>query len=140
MGHQLLTPYRRKLPWHENFVNNTISLSFVRRHPEVPFGVFLDGREILTGVVDEDVIQLEPQANDFLGLDLDVGHLTLDSAVRLVKHDACVWERKALAGSTGGHEHRRRRGGLAHAEGGHVGLDVLDGVLHGEERRNDAAW
>ena len=58
----------------------------------------------------------------------------LEAAERLVDHDARVRQSVALAVGAGGEQHRAHGGGLADADGGHVGLDELHGVVDGEPR------
>ena len=44
-------------------------------------------------------------------------------------HDLRVGQRQALALRAGGQQERTHRGGHAHADGGHVALDELHGVI-----------
>ena len=60
-------------------------------------------------------------------------------AVRLVEQDPGVRQREALALGAGGQQHGGGRRGLAEADRGDVGLDVLHRVVDREQRRDVAA-
>jgi hypothetical protein len=80
-------------------------------------------------VLGHDLVQQLPQPDDLAGLDLDVGRLAAGTTGRLVDQDGRVGQGVALALGAGGQDGRGGRGGHAHADGGHVRLDVLHGVV-----------
>src|SRR5439155_20917171 len=63
------------------------------------------------------------------------GRLAPTASPRLVQEDAGVGQRVPLAPRAGGEQDGGGGGGLAHADGDEVGLDVLHGVVDGEQGR-----
>jgi hypothetical protein len=114
-------------------------LRFFRRHEIVPLHRFFDHGQFLVAMTDIDFVQKRPQTQDFLGLNLDIGRLALRAAARLVDHDAGVRQRETLAGLAGRQQQRAHRRRLPDADGRHVRLDILHGVVHREPRGHDAA-
>src|SRR6266511_2895770 len=108
-------------------------------HDEVAVGVAGDLLDVLAGVGGDDLVQHAAHPEDLAGLDLDVDRLALGAARGLVDQDAGVGQPKALARRPGGQQDGGRRGGLAHAGGGHVRLHVLHGVVDRQQRRDRAA-
>ncbi len=77
-------------------IDETELLGLLRRHEPVAFHGFLDDTERLTRVFGVDFVQLRAGGEDFLGMDLDVGRLSLVAAGGLMDHDSCVGQRVAL--------------------------------------------
>ena len=77
-------------------------------------------------------------SHDLLGLDLDVGDLAADLAVRLVDHDLRVRQGEPLALGAAGQQDRGARGGHADAVGRDRALDELHRVVD-RQRAGDAA-
>src|SRR3989475_6922128 len=73
----LLHPGGRFLDDH--FVDQTVFLGFARAHEVVAIGVFLDPIERLPGVLLHDFVQLRLQAQDLLGVQLDVARLAAEA-------------------------------------------------------------
>src|SRR6185436_11770615 len=69
-------------------VDQTVLHRFTTVHKVVPVSIALY------------LVQTLTHTQDFAGMDVDVGRLTLKTAHRLVHHHARMWQRKALAGST----------------------------------------
>lgn len=86
-----------------------------------------------------DGVQPLPHLQYLLGVDGDVGRLPGGAPGRLVDHDPGVGEGAALARGAGGEEEGAHGGGLADAEGGDGGADVLHGVVDGEAGGDGAA-
>ena len=63
-------------------------------------------------VVSQHEVQIFPEAKDFLGLDLHVGGLSLESAHGLMEHDARARKGVALSLNAGGEQHGGHAGGL----------------------------
>src|SRR5205814_1574109 len=72
------------------------------------------------------------QPDDLARLDVDIGGLALHAAERLVDHDAGVREREALALAPRREQPGGHAGRLPDAQGRHLGLDVLHGVVDRE--------
>ena len=66
------------------------------------------------------------------GVDFDIGRLSAQTAAdqRLVDHHTAVGQGEAFAFGAGGQQHRAHAGGLAQAQGLHVGLDEVHGVVN----------
>src|SRR5215218_4289271 len=124
------------LPALDDLVDDPVLLGLAGGHDEVAVGVAADLLHVLAGVGGQDLVQHPAHADDLAGLDLDVDRLALGPAGRLVDQDAGMGKAEALARGPGGQQHGRGRGGLAHAGGGHVGLDVLHGVVDGQQGRD----
>src|SRR5512133_2732805 len=128
-----------RLPPLDALVDDALLLGLTGGHDEVAVGVTGDLLHVLAGVGGQDLVQHPAHADDLPGLDLDVDRLPLGPAGRLVDEDAGVGQAEALAGGSGGQQHGRGRGGLAHAGGGHVRLHVLHGVVDGQQGRDRPA-
>ena len=80
-------------------------------------------------------LQQPAHPRDLVGLDLQVGHLTVDAlGGRLVDQDAGVLHREPAARGAGRQQHRRGRGGLAEADRLDVRPDELHRVVDGHQR------
>src|SRR5688572_1433654 len=134
-----LGPFLLEIDFGDHLVHDSICLGFFRGHEEVPIGVLLDLGQRLFGVPRQDLVQLGPEGQDLLGVDLDVGRLPLAPSERLMDHDPRVRERRALAMRARGEKQRRNAGRLSHADRRHVRLDELHGVVDGQARRDYAA-
>ena len=88
-------------------------------------GNLLDG---LAGGIGKNLIEIAPRLLDLLRHNLDLGLLPLGAAARLVDHHHRVRQAEALALRTVREQHRSHRGGHAHADGGHIGLDEVHRV------------
>ena len=126
-------------PRCDDLVDHAVGHGLFRRHDEVAVGVLGHLLLGLAGVLGQHAREQVAHAQDLLGLQLDVAGLALDTAPGLVQQDAGVRQREALALGPGRQQHRGGRGGLAEAEGGDVGLDELERVVDGEQRRDLAA-
>ena len=91
------------------------------------------------GVLRHDLVQLGPEIQDLLGVDLDVGGLALKAAHRLVDHHPRVRQAVALALCPGGKQQRAHARRLPDAQRGHVRLHELHRVVDREARRHRAA-
>ena len=89
--------------------------------------------DVLPGVVGDDRVERLAHPDDLLGLDLDVDRLAGRTAVRLVDEHPGVRQHEALTGRARGEDHRGGRGGLAEADGAHLALHELHGVVDREE-------
>ena len=76
---------------------------------------------------------------DLLGLNLDIGALSLTAAGGLMDHYFGVRQRYALALCSGGEEKSAHRRGHADADGGDIGLDILHGIIYRKTGGNAAA-
>jgi hypothetical protein len=85
-------------PFPDDVIDNPVFLPLVRRHDVVPFGIFLNPLERLARVVDQDLVQALAHAQDFPGVDVDVGGLPRQPLhERLVDHDSGIRQGVALA-------------------------------------------
>src|SRR5436190_14509532 len=127
------------LPGHQNLVHYPVLYRVWRSHEKVALGVPGDDLDRLAGVLCKNFIQPAAQVEDFLGVDLDVGRLSLEAAHRLVDHDARVRQAETLALVAGCQEERPHAGGLAYTERADLRLDELHGVVDRQSGRNGAA-
>ena len=74
-----------------------------------------------------------------LHIDLHIRDLALGTGGGLVDHDLRVGQRDALSLGTAGQQERTHAGGHADADGGHVALNVLHGVINGHTGGHAAA-
>src|SRR5690606_36597325 len=105
----------------------------------VALGVGGDGFDRLAGVPGQDLVQPLLQRQDLPRMDIDVRRLALEPTERLVDHHPRIGQRVALAGRARGEQERAHAGRLADADGAHVGLDELHGVVDRHARGDDAA-
>src|SRR5213596_772427 len=119
-------------PSHDDLVDEPVLDRLLAGEEEVTVGVLLDLLQALPGVLHEDVVHLLAQPDDLARLDVDVGGLALHAAERLMDHDAGVREREALALAPRREQPGGHAGRLPDAQGGHLGLDVLHGVVDRE--------
>ena len=80
-------------------------------------------------MVGQQLVQAGLDIEDFLGVDLDIGGLTLEAAQRLVDHHARVRQAVTLALGTSSQQEGAHAAGLADADGRDVRLDELHGVV-----------
>src|SRR3954451_1940554 len=122
-----------ELSVRDHLVDDPVFLRLCRAHDEVAVGVAGDLLDLLPRVVGEDLVERLAHAHDLLGLDLDVDGLPGGATVGLVDEHPRVGEDVTLPGGPRRQDHRGRRGGLAQADGGDVGLDELHRVVDGEQ-------
>ena len=125
---------------------------FCKTWSTIPYSLAcFGGEEIVTVVVALDLLRRasgelrhqldEPplQVDHELRVALDVRHLALEAAGRLVDQDRRIGQREALALGAGGEQERAHRRRHADAERGHVRLDELHRVEDRHARRDRAA-
>src|SRR5690606_8684217 len=100
----------------------------------VTFCIDGDTFDRLPSVVGQYLVQALTQSQDFAGLNLNIGSLTLGTTRRLVDHDAGVGQRVTLALGSRGKQKRAHAGRNAGAQRGNVRLDELHGVINGHAR------
>ena len=113
----------------DDLVNKAVGLRLFSGHEVVALGIDLDRLKRLAGVGGKDLVQTLLDLQHPFDLDLHIGRLPLRAAGGLVDHDLRVGKGKALALRAGGQQKRAHRRGHAHADGGHVALDELHGVI-----------
>src|SRR5690606_31170513 len=123
----------------QHTVDDAVLQGFLGGHVEVAIRVPLDAFHRLPGVLDQDVVERLLDAQNFPGLNLDLRGLASHAAQRLVDHDPRVGQREPLALRARRQQHRRHAGRHAHADGGHVGLDVLHRIIDRQTRIDYAA-
>ena len=74
-----------------------------------------------------------------LHIDLHIGDLTLGAGGGLVDHHLGVGQSDALALGAGGQQERAHAGSHADADGRHIALDILHGVVDGHAGRHGSA-
>src|SRR5207248_2378990 len=89
----------------DDVIDDAVALGFFRTHEEVTLGVALDLLDRLAGVLRQDVVERLADAEDFLGMDLDVGGLALESTRRLMDQDAGVDIESTLTTVSGLNDH-----------------------------------
>jgi len=81
-----------KGPAGYDFVDHPVFFGLVTRHVEITIGVPLNLIRLSSGVLHQNAIQFFAQSEDFPGLDVHIGCLTLEAAHGLVEHDTHVGE------------------------------------------------
>ena len=76
------------------------------------------------------LVDLLPGPQDFLGVNVHVGGLPLETAQRLMDHDPRMRQRVALAGRAGRQQQRPHARRLPDAQGADVGTAELHRVVH----------
>lgn len=104
-----------RLQFHllDHFIDEPVFHRLGRGHEGVAVGVFFDLFERLTGVIEEDFVELFFCFLVLGGVDHDVLGGTLHAGGRLVDHDSRVGQRVTFASSAGSEEQRAHRGSLA---------------------------
>ena len=120
----------------DDFVNESVVECFVGGHEKVAVRVFGDFFNGLVAVVGHVFVEGCLDKEDFLGLDLNVGGLSLGSSEGLVDHDAGVGERFALAGRSGSQQKGSHAGGHAKANRLDIAGDELHRVVNGKAGRH----
>ena len=105
----------------------------------VSAGSRLDLLGRLAGVACHDLVQILLDPQEMLHIDLHVRDLALRSGRGLMDHDLGIGQGNALALGAGGQQERAHGCGHAHADGGHIALDVLHGVIDGHAVRHGTA-
>jgi hypothetical protein len=105
-GISVVSPYRIHChcltPVTQHSIHQTELDGFVGPQEIVPVGILGDLFDILPGVVGEDRVQLIPEFQDFLRVDVDVGCLALESTQGLVNHHPRMGQAETLPlGSAG---------------------------------------
>ena len=126
----------------DDVVDQAVRLRFLCGKPVVALAVDVHLLLGLAAVLGDDTLQAVARLLDLVGHNLDIGLLRVAvarAAHGLVNHDLGVRQDKAFARRAAGqkgHAHRRRH---AQADGGHVALHELHGVVDGKARRHAAA-
>src|SRR5688572_21014507 len=128
------------LPAGDHLVDYTVGLRFLSRHDEVPIRILRNLLQRLSRGGREDLVEKRAIPQDLLRLDLDVHCLPLSSTVWLVDQDARMWQSVPLPLRAARKEDRRRARRLTHAGRGDIRLDVLHGVVDGEQGGDRASW
>src|SRR3954451_20298588 len=120
-------------------IDDAVLRRLFRAHEVIALGIAPDLVVFLPGVVGDDAVEALADVDDLLGVDLDVGGLTLEARADLVDEDLRVWQRHALALRAAGQQQRAHRHGDADADRRHVGLDELHRVVDREAGVDAAA-
>jgi hypothetical protein len=122
----------------DDLVNEAPIVRLLRVHEHVPLHALLNLVDGLARVFGVDLVEAVAHLEDLLGVDGDVGGLAGRAAGRLVDHDPRVGQHPPLTSRAGGEQERGHGCGLADAERGDRGADVLHGVVDGEASGDDA--
>src|SRR5206468_10995505 len=115
-------------------------LGLLGGHEEVALHCALDLLERALAMLRVNAGDLLTLAEYFLGVDLNVRRLPLNSlAERLVDEDLRMWQRHAHSVVTSGQQDRRPARRQARAKRRHLGADVLHRVVDRERRGQRAA-
>src|SRR4029079_12563816 len=113
----------------DDIIDNTVFLPLVRRHDVVPLSVVLDTLGRLSRVLHEDLVDPLAHPQDLLGRQVDIGGLAAQPRHRvLLEQYPRVRQENPLPVVAARQQDGRNRGGLADADGLHVGLDELHRV------------
>mmetsp|Transcript_5962 Transcript_5962/g.16188 ORF Transcript_5962/g.16188 Transcript_5962/m.16188 type:complete len:273 (-) Transcript_5962:25-843(-) len=124
----------------DDLVDDTVLDGLLRGHEEIAVAVLLDLVLWLVAVIGNVRVQNLADEEDLLGLDLDVGGLSLGTSQRLVDHDAGVGKGSSLALGAGAQQEGSHAGGHTEADGGDVARDVLHGVVDGHTGGDGTTW
>src|SRR5450432_3399649 len=114
-----------------NLVDHPVFLGLLGIHNEVALYVFFDAAYGLAAMLRQKFIDHRAHAQDFLGVQIDVGGLAAEAGhPRLMNEDAGVGQRKTLFRRTAGKKYGGDGSSLADAGGDYVGLDELHGVVN----------
>ena len=116
----------------DHLVDESVLAGLLRREPAVAVGVGLDPLHRLAGVEGDPLGEHALEVDDLLGLDGDVRRLALHAARGLVHQDPAVGQGEPLARGAGTEQELAHRGGETDADGAHVALHVLHGVVDGQ--------
>ena len=122
-----------------NLIDDAVIDRLLRRHEEIAVAILLDLVLGLIAVLRNVRVEDLPNEQNLLGLDLNVGRLSLRAAEGLVDHNSRVGQSAALALGAGTEEEGAHRRGHAEADGRHVAGDVLHGVVDGHAGRDGTA-
>ncbi len=122
-----------------NLINDAIIDSLLRCHEEIAVAILLNLVLGLIAVLGNVRVEDLPNEQNLLGLDLNVGRLSLRAAEGLVDHNPRVGQGPALALGAGAEEEGPHRRGHPEADGRNVAGDVLHGVVNGHAGRDGAA-
>ena len=122
-----------------NLIDDAVIDRLLRRHEEIAIAILLDLVLGLIAVLRNVRVEDLPNEQNLLGLDLNVGRLSLRTAEGLVDHNSRVGQSAALALGAGTEEEGAHRRGHAEADGRHVAGDVLHGVVNGHAGRDGTA-
>ena len=114
-----------------DLVDDAVLQRLLGGHEVVAVGIPLDLLNGLAGILGQDLVQHVSGAKNEIGADLDIGCLTLGTTQRLVDHDLAVRQGDSLALCTCGEQESAHGGGHTDADGGHVTLDEIHGVVDG---------
>src|SRR3546814_8095458 len=100
-------------------------LALALREELVALDILRDLLDRLAGILRHQLVHSVPDAQDFLGLDLDVGGHALGAARRLVNHDPRIVERDPHPRLAGAEQKGAHRGGLADAHRADPRADIF---------------
>src|SRR5471030_318501 len=120
---------RRHFTLVVNRVDQAVPGSALGAHEVVTVCVTLDGLDVLASVEGQQFVQTRTNRQDFLGVDIDVRSLALETAQRLVNHHPRVRQAVTLALGAASQQERAHAAGLPDASGRYVWADELHGVV-----------
>ena len=113
----------------DDLINDTVLLSLLGGHEEVPVAVLLDLVLGLISVLGNEGVEDLTDVEDLLGLDLNISSLALGSAEGLVDHNSGVWEGAPLALGPSTEKEGAHTGSGSEADSANITGDVLHGVV-----------
>src|SRR5580658_10328645 len=122
-----------------HLVDDPERLGLLRRHEMIAIQSSFNGFVGLAGVIDVDFVEPPLDLENVLGMPLDVGGLTLESAGRLMNHDSRIGQREARSLLPGGEQKRAHRRRLPDAHRRYLRADELHRIVDREPRGDDAA-
>src|SRR5712672_3521112 len=106
-----------------NFVGHAIFLGLLGIHNEIPLDVFFDALDGLAAVLREQPVDHGAHAQDFLGMQIDIGGLSAETGEPgMMDKDEGIGKRKTLLGSATGEQDSSDGSGLSDASGHNVGF------------------
>ena len=122
-----------------DLVDQTELQSLLGGEEIVAVGSLLDLLDGTAGILGKNPVEGITGAEDVIGRDLDIRGLTLRTAEGLVDHDLAVRQGDTLALGTCGKQERTHGGSHTDADGGHVTLNEVHGVINGQTCGNRSA-
>src|SRR5215469_271048 len=123
----------------DDLINHAVLLRLLRIHDVIAVDILFNAVDRLARVLRQQLVDRRPHAQNFLGVQIDVGGLAPESThPRLVDQYPRIGKRKAFFGSAANQQNRRDRSCLTHAGCNHVRLHELHRIVNCETRGDRA--
>mmetsp|Transcript_4297 Transcript_4297/g.6301 ORF Transcript_4297/g.6301 Transcript_4297/m.6301 type:complete len:218 (-) Transcript_4297:152-805(-) len=120
----------------DNFVNQSVIHSFVGGHEEISVGILCNFFNGLIAVIGHKLVKTRLGKQDFLGLNFNIGSLSLCASQGLMNHNTCIGKRTAFAGCSGTQQEGTHTGSHTKAYRADIAGDVLHCVVNSHTGRH----